>query len=165
MQAQTTEQQPEGEQSEGSQQEVWYVIDPEWYARHGVEFAYTVRLRRCADCAESGFLPKGTTKRRSKKSAPDVDLPWKVEMVSIGACCATKAGYLTTGTSILEAVFRLLLQNGNQPLSVQELYAGIKESWASLEYLRNTSTATMRRMLDRQNSYGLMETANPASPE
>ena len=124
MEPQTMEQQTEEEQSEEPQPEVWYAIDPEWYAQRGVDLAHTVRRRRCADCAESGFPPKGTAKRRSRKDATNADLFWDVEMQSIGACCSAKAGYLTTETSILEAVFRLLLRNGNQPLSVQEFYEG-----------------------------------------
>ena len=163
MEPQTTEPQTEGEQSEEPRPEVWYVIDPEWYAQRGVDLAHTVRRRRCADCAESGFPPKGKTKKRSRKDAPGADLSWDVEMQSIGACCSAKAGYLTTETSILEAVFRLLLRNGNQPLSVQEFYEGIKESWAGLEYLRNTNAASLGRMLERQLSYGVIEAAKPAS--
>lgn len=161
MEAQTTETQTEGEQSEKSQQEVWYVIDPEWYAQRSVDLAHAVRLRRCAECADSGFPPKGRPKSRSRKSAPDADLSWDVEMRSIGACCSAKAGYLSAETSLMEAAFRLLLQNGNQPLSVQGLYEGIRESWAGLEYLRNTNTASLSRMLERQHAYGLVETANP----
>ena len=163
MEALTTEPQTEGEQSEESQQEVWYAIDPDWYTERSVDLVHTVRLRRCADCAESGFPPKGTTKRRSRKGAPDADLSWDVEMQSIGACCSTKAGYLTAETSLMEAVFRLLLRNGNQALSVQELYEGIRESWAGREYLRNTNTASLGRMLERQYSYGINVTAGPAS--
>jgi hypothetical protein len=163
MEAQTTKQETGDEQPEESQQEVWYIIDPEWYAQRNVGLAYTVRLRRCADCAESGFPPKGTTKRRSRKGAPDADLSWDVEMQSIGACCSAKAGYLTAETSILEAVFRLLLQNGNQPRSVQQLYEDIKESWAGREYLRNTNAVSLGRMLERQHSYGITEAADPDS--
>ena len=66
MEAQTTETQTEGEQSEESQQEVWYVIDPEWYAQRSVDLAHTVRLRRCAECADSGFPSKGRPKSRSR---------------------------------------------------------------------------------------------------
>ena len=163
MEAQTTEERTESEESEESQEEVWYVIDPELYAERGIDLAHALRLRRCADCAESGFPPKGTAKRRSRKSVSDSELSWEVEMQSIGACCSTKAGYLTAETSLMEAVFRLLIQSGNQPLSVEQLYEGIKESWAGLEYLRNTSVSSLRRMLERQYSYGIKVMANPAS--
>jgi hypothetical protein len=161
MEEQTTEQQTEDEQSGESPQEVWYVIDPGWYTEGGVDLAQTVRLRRCAECAESEYPPKGTSTRRSRKAAPD--LSWKVEMQSIGACCSAKAGYLTAETSLLEAVFRLLLQGGNQPLSLGQLYDGIKESWAGREYLRNTNTASLSRMLARQRSYGVIGAPEPAS--
>ena len=163
MEAQTTEQQTEGEQSGESQQEVWYAISPQLYTEGSVDLAHTVRLRRCAECADSGFPPKGTTKRRSRKGAPDPDLSWEVEMQSIGACCSTKAGYLTAETSLMEAVFRLLLQGGNQPLSIEQIYESIKESWAGREYLRNTNTASLRRMLEGQRSYGVVVAASPTS--
>jgi hypothetical protein len=73
----------------------------------------------------------------------------------IGDCCSRKAGYITPQTSLLEASFRLLLQNGNEPVSAQELYEGIREWWVGLEHLRELNLPALSRLLEHQGSYGV----------
>jgi len=41
---------------------------------------------------------------------------------SIQTCCSLKPGYITPTTPIVESIFRTFVANGNQPLSIRELY-------------------------------------------
>ena len=139
------------------QVEVLYAIDPQWYEEHQFSAAHLVRLRRCHECQESGFvLPAQRGKSRKRPSASAGALrSWEEEMGAIGDCCSGKAGYITPQTSLLEASFRLLLQNGNQPVSAQELFDGIREWWVGLEYLRELNLPALSRLLEHQDSYGV----------
>ena len=136
-----------------------YVIDPQWYEERGVDLAQLVSLRRCGDCAGVEFPLKGAALRRSRTkagaAASTASASWEAEMRAIHACCSTKTGYVTAETGLMEAVFRLLLQNANQPMSVDQLHDRIRESWAGLEYLRSTSVTALVRILERQSSYGI----------
>lgn len=44
---------------------------------------------------------------------------------TIRVCCSTKPNYIKPETPIVDAVFLTLLANGNEPLSVRELYERI----------------------------------------
>jgi hypothetical protein len=41
---------------------------------------------------------------------------------ALRTCCATKPSYINPNTTIIDAVFRTFLANGNKPLTVKELY-------------------------------------------
>ena len=41
---------------------------------------------------------------------------------SLRTCCRLKPGYITPNTPVIDAVFRTFLGNGNEPLSINELY-------------------------------------------
>ena len=140
-----------------------YVIDPQWYEERGVDLAQLVSLRRCGDCAGVEFPPKGAARRRRAKkgaAASTASASWEAGMRAIHACCSTKTGYVTAETGLMEAVFRLLLQNANQPMSADQLHDMITESWAELDYLRSTSVTALARILERQSSYGIRTATN-----
>ena len=141
-------------------QEVWYVIDPAWYEQRQVSLAYVARLRRCQDCRE-GTLPVIKGRRRRPKKDPG----WEDEMGIIAGCCSTKSGYVTAQTPLLEAAFRLLLKSGNQPLSTQEMHQGIQEAWVAGITPRDPSLPHLRRLLTRQDAYGMRRTERAPAPE
>ena len=41
---------------------------------------------------------------------------------TLRVCCSQKTDYISPTTPIIDAIFRTFLANGNQPLSVKELY-------------------------------------------
>ena len=129
--------------------EFWYAIDPAWYEQRQVSLAYVAHLRRCQDCRE-GRPPAGKGRKRAKK-----DPGWEDEMGAITSCCSQKSGYITAQTPLLEAVFRLLLKSGNRPLSTQEMHQGIQEAWVAGITPRDPSLPHLRRLLSRQDAYGL----------
>ena len=141
-------------------QEVWYIIDPAWYEQRQVSLAYVAHLRRCQDCRE-GRPPTGKGRRKRTKK----DWGWQDEMAVIAACCSTKSGYITAQTPLLEAAFRLLLKGGNQPLATQEMHQGIQEAWVAGITPRDPSLPYLRRLLSRQDAYGLRRTERLPDPE
>lgn len=145
----------EAEQVQDTHEKHLYAINPLWYTEHKVSLAHLTRARRCLQCQEEGYaMPSSRGKRKKKAGSASIG-SWEVEMAAIRRCCATKAGYITPQTSLLEAIFRLLLQNENQPSTDEELYEGIGKWWAGLEYLRELNLAQIRRLLAQQATYGV----------
>ena len=44
--------------------------------------------------------------------------------------CPNKIQFITPGMSLLEAIFRILIVNGNQPMKFSEIVDRLKENWA-----------------------------------
>ena len=55
--------------------------------------------------------------------------------------------------SLLEAVFRILIINGNQPMKFGEIVDRLKEHWGAEFPQRIESTDSLQRMLDGANEY------------
>lgn len=134
-------------------EDLWYAIDPAWYQQRRVSLTYVTHLRRCQECRD-GRPPSGKGRRRRSKKEPT----WEDEMGAIASCCSQKSGYITAHTPLLEAAFRLLLKNGNQPLSTQEMHQGIQEAWVAGITPRDPSLLHLRRLLLRQDAYGMRRT-------
>lgn len=134
-----------------------YVIDPQWYEERSLSLADLVHARFCSTCRAK----KAKGKEWRKKTNPSE--AWEAGMENIAQCCSTKEGYVTSTTPALEAVFRLLLANGNRPLSFQELHKAVGERWSVGENSRSLSEEGLRRIMDKQVAYGFREVPPGAS--
>jgi hypothetical protein len=73
----------------------------------------------------------------------------------INAHCATTSDYLLPDTPLKEAVFRLILAGGNQPIDAEEVSKDLTERWAMSAYPRDVSPTIARRLLDNGEAYGI----------
>ena len=128
-----------------------YAIDPGWYTAQGFSLYYLAELRRCADCQKEANKNKTPEKSKSKT------LDWKSHSKAIQSCCSKKAGYITSQTSILESVFRLLLRTPRQTLSIANLFEGIRTAWITGLTPRDPSLPILSWILDRQTAYGIVK--------
>jgi hypothetical protein len=133
------------EEETEQQEQPYYAIDVRAFESSGKSFAYAVYTRM----SERGMAQVG--------GAPD-QLPQPLGspneyMKIIAAVCSKEPDFLLPGTPISEAVFRLLLANGNKPMSLQQIQTGLTSAWASVIYLKNLSDEVVRRMLDQPNEY------------
>ncbi|MEX0762546.1 MAG: hypothetical protein WD208_05835 [Dehalococcoidia bacterium] len=123
-----------------------YVIDVKAFEASGRSFPYALYSRLCwrGHCQ----VCEGQDRK------PPVNLGSSTEYLKvISTECSREPDFLLPGTPITEAVFRLLLANGNKPMTLQELQSGLTAAWASVIYLKNLSDEVLRRMLDQQNEY------------
>ena len=67
--------------------------------------------------------------------------------------CLNKVQFITTGMSLREAVFRILISNGNQPMVLGDIVDQLKEHWGAEYPQRIESTASLQRVLDNPNEY------------
>ena len=66
--------------------------------------------------------------------------------------------FVLPGTSLIEAIFRKLVLNKNQPMTITEMETNLREAWASVIYLKSYSHDTIARMLNATNEYFIKKT-------
>ena len=122
-----------------------YSIDIKGFEAAGRSFPYTVYNRM----SERGMAQLGGTATELPKSFGTPSEMMKI----VASICAKEPDYLLPGTPISEAVFRLLIANGNRPMSLVDIQTGLASAWASVIYLKNLSDEVVQRMLDMSNEY------------
>ena len=61
--------------------------------------------------------------------------------------------YVLPGTSLIEAVFRILILNKNRPMTISEMEENLKKAWATVIYLKSYTNETISSMLNVTNEY------------
>jgi len=127
-----------------------YVIDFEALDERGRSAAFMVRSRMCWLC---------------RQAADEEDDPvGKLEdhLERIRTDCAERPDYLLPGTPLTEAIFRILLAEGNRPMTIREIQDRLSSAWASVIYMKDLSADLLARMLDNPNEY-MIRRAEPAN--
>lgn len=126
-------------------QDAKYSINIKGYDASGRSFQYAVYTRM----SERGMAQLGGTTTEHPKS---FGTPSEI-MKIVASICSKEPDYLLPGTPISEAVFRLLIANGNRPMTLVDVQTGLATAWASVIYLKNLSDEVVQRMLDTPNEY------------
>jgi hypothetical protein len=122
-----------------------YSIDIKGFEAAGRSFTYSVYSR---------MSPRGMAQLGGSADEIPSSLGTPSEMMKIVASiCSKEPDYLLPGTPISEAVFRLLLANGNRPMKLMDIQTGLATAWSSVIYLKNLSDEVVQRMLDAGNEY------------
>lgn len=73
--------------------------------------------------------------------------------------------YLLPDTPLKEALFRLILANGNKPMSAAQISYTLSERWAMSPYPRNLSPFVINRLLENSGNYCIVPVEEPESEE
>ena len=65
--------------------------------------------------------------------------------------------FVLPGTSLIEAVFRILILNGNKAMSIPEMEENLKIAWATVIYLKSYTQETILEMLLSENEYFIVK--------
>ena len=116
-----------GEEALEPAEEARYFIDQQWYDDHGLSFSSVAQARLCASCSakigtftEERFPtidPKTKRVTFEYRKVPFATNPLPI----IRDCCSRSRDYITPETPLLEALFRVFLANGNQPMTSSTL--------------------------------------------
>ncbi len=117
-----------------------YAIDVQWYQIVGLSFERVIQSRLCAGCLERSRLE------------PDF-----APIKAIAECCGDDPDFITPYTPTAEAMFRLLLLNSNQPMTVAQIEEDLKGRLGYNQGYRDVSTTTIQRLLDSGTSYGFRQ--------
>jgi len=97
-------------------------IDFRWWEKENRNLRLYLKEFLCPECREAFGQNQDVTE--VDWVDPDTGEVSRVDALyhSIQTCCSLKPGYITPTTPIVESIFRTFVANGNQPLSVRELY-------------------------------------------
>lgn len=98
-------------------------IDMEWWQANNRDIRVYMRDILCDECRQQfsgdlGDLQEIDWVDEHTGEVMRVDGLWH----SLRTCCSLKPDYIAPNSTIIDAVFRTFLANGNKPLSVRELY-------------------------------------------
>lgn len=137
-------------------------IDPTWYEETGLSFDDVVRTRADDACqAKWGTMTEerapvfdaqtGKMRMETRKERYGED-----PLRTIGEHCARMKTYIHRDMPTLEAVFRILLATGNEPMTVEEIRERLVE-WCpggGCQWLL-MPMETMERLMQGDRTYGL----------
>ena len=69
------------------------------------------------------------------------------------AHCSQEPDFLLPDTPLKEAIFRVLLGHGNEPMDPEQISAFIGQKWAMTQFPRNTSPEVIQLLLDSSDFY------------
>ncbi len=67
--------------------------------------------------------------------------------------CAATSDYLLPDTPLKEAIFRIILSGGNEPMAAEAICEILTDKWAMIAYPRNTSPSVIGRLLEHSENY------------
>ena len=75
-------------------------------------------------------------------------------MKIISEKCSKNDQYVLPGTAFSEAIFRILIEIDNRPMSILEIHSKLTNVWSSVIYLKNLSDTVVIRVMEGDNQYG-----------
>lgn len=145
-------------------EEARFFIDTSWYDQRGLDFNFVARVRFCPECVSK--LGSFTDERvpvvhpKTKKVSFEVrQVPYGEKPLSVlRGCCSGKRDYVTPDTPLMEAVFRVFLANGNQPMTISTLREHLLTYMPEMAALRSEyPPKLLEKMIRADGSYGMRE--------
>ena len=124
-----------------------YCVDIDGEQASGGSAAALVATRRCSSCVEA--------------DGEDLTGDPAEAIAMIAEHCSTTADYLLPDMPLREAVFRVLLEGGNEPKSAWEISDALVSRWSS-NLSRDISPWVVGRLLDHGQSYRVVPLEEPA---
>ncbi|MCL4371525.1 MAG: hypothetical protein M1380_11585 [Chloroflexi bacterium] len=145
-------------------EEARYFVDPQWYDRRGLAFNVVAQGRLCSSCAAKlgTFVeerypvidPKTKRVTFEYRRVPYASNPLPI----IRDCCSRARDYITSETPLVEAIFRVYLANGNQPMTVAAVREHLLTYLPEMAALRSDyPPELLERLIRADRAYGLRE--------
>lgn len=151
------------ERSEAAVEAAKFFIDMKWYEDNDRSFRVMAQNRFCTGCQKK----IGT---EQQERVPVVDnktgrvtfemrnVPYGSNpMAVIRTCCSKQRGFISSETPMLEAMFRVFLANGNQPIDAERIHEQLGD-WVSYhERPHAYAPEVIERVIRSDRFYGLRE--------
>lgn len=158
----------DAEDQEGaSSSKTRYYIDPDWHQRKSRSFRVLLETRLCAGCQDrlgTEVEERVTTVRKKGAVVQEARMsPFPSNPIAqIRDCCSKTKDYVRPNMPLREAIFRVILANGNQPLDLEEICQQLE--WMGYgERARFISPATIQRLLETDDFYGFAAAPMPVA--
>jgi hypothetical protein len=162
--------QPVAEQAVEIVEEARYFIDQQWYDDRGLSFGIVAQSRLCHSCANK--LGTFTEERypvidpKTKRVTFEFrKMPYAANPLPIiRDCCSRSRDYVTPETPLLEAIFRVFLANGNQPMTPSTIREHLLTFLPEMAALRSDyPVELLERLIRNDRMYGLRQQELPAA--
>ncbi len=140
-----------------------FYIDLRRYDEQGRSFRTMAQTRLCESCKEKlgtetqervpAIDPRTGRVVFEMRSVPFAQNPMSV----IRSDCSRKRDYITAETPVAEAIFRVFLASGNQPMELDRLREELGNFVAMSERPHNYSLELLERIIRADRYYGLSE--------
>jgi hypothetical protein len=145
-----------------------YYIDTTWFDENNLSFPDIVNARMCESCRER--LGEEVEERQPTFDRKSGRMSFEVRRVPYGSnpvrvireCCSRKKNFIQPDMGTLEAIFRIYLANGNQPMPLAHVREQLQE-WCpggGCQWLLLTDEQ-MERVISRDTYYGLRPHQTP----
>jgi len=95
--------------------------------------------------------------------APDADI--KALIGHVASNSSKDPDYLLPDTPLKEAIFRVILANGNEAMTAENISELLTERWAMTAYPRDVTPEVIQRLLESSYTYGIVRVAVPEDEE
>ena len=152
----------ESREVEAVEEEQRYFIDPQWYEDRGLSFNNVVQARFCSSCREK--LGTFETERVPTVDPKTKRVTFEVRNVPFGSNpiktiredCSRSRDYITSETPLLEAIFRVFLANGNQPMPLSTVREHLLTYLPEIAALRSDFPEPMlKKLIEGDTRYGI----------
>ena len=114
-----------------------YFIDLNWYEENNRSFRVLCQSRLCPACQD-----KLAAKESSEKTL----------VATIKKCCSKSEGFFNPKAPVFEAIFRIILANGNQALTLEEIRQRLSAQRGEHFSL---SSEKLQRVIENDRHYGI----------
>ena len=125
-----------------------YLIDFDAGAMAGRSLPMLIASRRCYLC------------QQADEDAPSGADP-KQFIDRIKEHCAAERDYLLPDTPLKEAIFRVILASGNEPMTGRQVSEALTARWTMSAYPRDLSTRVIGRLLEHSENYHIVAVSEP----
>ncbi len=115
-----------------------YYIDLDWYQEQERSFVLLAASRLCPS-SQKKKIPKSDT----------------ALMNTLKQCCSKSEQYITLDMPLTESIFRLLLANGNKPMSLEQMQARLLQHAGDVTGTRDVSIPKLKLVIDNDRYYGM----------
>ena len=103
----------------------------------------------------------GYMDRQALEEEPTADSDIGLYIDLIVSSSSNDADYLLPDTPIKEALFRIILANGNKPMDAEQISEILTERWAMSAYPRSLSPHVINRLLENSANYCIVPLPDP----
>ena len=123
----------------------------EGYARFAISEEHALKINAALPMMIVNRM--GYMDRQALEEEPTADADIRPYIDIIVERSSKEADYLLPDTPMKEAIFRLILANGNEPMSADEISETLSERWAMSAYPRSLSPHIINRLLENSGNY------------
>ncbi|MBI2861293.1 MAG: hypothetical protein HYX89_00575 [Chloroflexi bacterium] len=138
-----------------------YFIDQRWYEENNRDFVTAAQRRFCPRCRAKIGAP--TEERVPRFDAQAGRVVFETKAVPYGSnplavirdCCSKERFYIDEETPLLEAIFRVFLAYGNQPIDVEAIREQLGQYLSLHSRAHGYSPQLLEHLIMADDTYGI----------